>query len=234
MSVAIPDYIPQLRSGASPSPQLGGCLVQIANWLADPAVWTDGSIFVDNTLARWGITINDRVDDAARRRLALAAARISGTQGLLKAEQRPLLEAWIEDNDRRPIHERCTCPCNAVLRGWPDHQVMVDWYFNLIDEFDRLTGRNADVEQPADRYRELAELAAPPVAELTYSKGGIVSGTTSFTFNSTVTHFAANWTVGYAENVYSHTHFTVPLSGNTTYVPSELKAEPFEMKYSIA
>ena len=54
---SVPDYVPMLRAGATKNPQLGGCLVQIANWLADPTIWTDKPAHVHPVLAAWATNI---------------------------------------------------------------------------------------------------------------------------------------------------------------------------------
>lgn len=77
---AVPDYVPMLIKGVSSDPKNGGCVVQIANWLERPDVWSDDPICVNDVLAEKAIWINDAVDDEHRRQVALLAPRLSGTR----------------------------------------------------------------------------------------------------------------------------------------------------------
>jgi hypothetical protein len=178
-------------------PASGGCLVQVANWLANPSIWTDSPIHVHPLLCNWGIRINDSiVDDNERRRLALAAARISGTNIELTEEREKELDEiaracpWL-------ISSGCGCGCRGETR--PPKE-MIDWYFKLIDEFDRITGRDSDVAQPEERYRALAEMEPPEAAQ------------------------PNGWLSNEIVYYYGTTHTTTWLSAkkNTTYIKTEL------------
>lgn len=164
---AVPDYIPMLVKGASRSPEQGGCLVQIANWLADPSTWTDGDVCVDGLLAQHAVFINDSVDETHRHQLAVLAPRLAGTKGVASMGVYVDMYAWIAAHDC-PVKiastsdfkytengGEVTITTSVVHKG--THQDAVDWLFALVAEFERLTAHQPE-ELSVERWREVKEL----------------------------------------------------------------------------
>lgn len=160
----VPDYVPQLVRGATKNPRDGGCLVQIANWLADPAQWTDKAVCVDSELAGLAMTINDILSDAARSQLVLLAPRLSNTR---------------IPNPRHRAHVHYGLSVWRATRGLPlrleytlrakDQAVGVRWVEDapsagftylqgLLDEYDRLTARTPVPDLTPERWAEVREL----------------------------------------------------------------------------
>lgn len=168
----VPDYVPMLVQGASDRPEEGGCLVQIANWLADPSTWTDYSKCVDPVLTHWAIVVNDIAGDETRHALALLAPRLAGTKiddRLEEADIDAKLRQWLLEN-RSPItvnpgkkveYIHTKNGFNVVLS--PPTMTAVqdelhDWLSALIDEYDRLTGRGPVQDLTPQRWAEVREL----------------------------------------------------------------------------
>lgn len=172
---AVPDYVPMLTKGAKAEPKLGGCLVQIANWLADPTTWTDKAKCVDPTLAHLAIYANDMADDAHRHRLALLAPRLAGTKVEdLKTELyvQNQLKAYTHVNRPPSIHlpNRITwtkpTKNNNTVTGVIDlgyveildQASIYDWLEGVIDYYDRITGRNAPELLTQQEWEQIKEL----------------------------------------------------------------------------
>lgn len=148
-----------LRAGATKNPQLGGCLVQIANWLADPTIWTDKPAHVHPVLAAWAIKINDVVclfgTNENRGELALLAPRLTGTGKTGRYEmsyffQEEELNLWLTEN-----------PFPFII--WPtiaqvDMTEGITWLSALLDVFDRVTGRARTPELSPERWAEVRQL----------------------------------------------------------------------------
>lgn len=149
----IPDYIPMLVQGARTTPQEGGCIVQIANWLSDNELWTDKPICVHDYLAYEAIWINDMLDNEARRKLAFLAPRLTGTaikDRVESARVTTYLAQWRVQN-RKPVQVQCESMVTNGGGGFtieftpivtiPDEDALIDWLSRLIDEYDRVTNR---------------------------------------------------------------------------------------------
>lgn len=167
----VPEYVPMLVRGVTSTPRDGGCLVQIANWLADPQSWTDEPLCVEPILAECAIRINDAVDDEARHSLALLAPRLAGTvitdpdtaldvmirlAQWVKAHPIPVTvvsggntEHWVGES----LHIQLLTP-TLVADGPTAHQ----WLVDLIDHYDEITNVNTTPRVPVQRWLELKEL----------------------------------------------------------------------------
>ena len=175
----VPDYVPLLRKGTGSTPDEGGCLVQIANWLVDPETWTDEPICVNPTIAWFAIRINDCVGDAARHRLALMAPRISDTRIVstnfekIEEAERQLrdelhvlghMSEWQKQNPppMRPItvitskSKDSTATSHVDWESYDD-EALVTWFEQYMDEWDSITGRSVE-ELPVERWEEIKEL----------------------------------------------------------------------------
>lgn len=171
----VPDYVPMLIKGCSETPEQGGCLVQVANWLANPKTWTDDALCVDPVLADWGVTVNDNIGDEMRHRLALCAPRISGTKIHDVEMQRLVHQAlnyWLEKGagSGLPVYLH---PAGSTLKTEGKHPTLtihtpyyvltggeeyaVQWYEALVAHFEMLTAREP-AELPATRWRRVKEL----------------------------------------------------------------------------
>jgi hypothetical protein len=170
----VPEYLPRLRAGNGAAPSEGGCLVQVANWLADHDLWTDRAKHVHPVLARFGIWVNDRVDANTRRELALAACRIAGTyRDQLTPAQQTELNAWAAELFLRapgPGEQprECSCPAcaqvpfNGMLRRDDlPAQEKVDRYFLLVEMFEELSGHQPRAV-PEEEWAELAMAMTRP------------------------------------------------------------------------
>lgn len=175
--MTVPDYLPVLVKGASPDPKSGGCLVQVANWLADPSVWSDEAICVHPDLVHPAIRVNDLVDDEHRRQLALLAPRLSDTRKFAVGvigdsrvwEVSEGLCGWMVAHPRpwhtHPVHSTYTDLKNGYTQTihlprthlCAPQDEAIAWLAALIDEFDRLTGRHT-APLPAARWAEVKEL----------------------------------------------------------------------------
>lgn len=155
-----PDYVPRLTVGKTDDPKKGGCLIQIANWLADPTLWTDQAMCVNRVLAVYGVKINDAVNDEGRHRLALLAPRLADTHHENEDEINEKLAEWAA---RNPCPQLLNAVFSAVggiiifnVGSWSDAEV-VDWYTSLIDEYDRITGHTSP-DLPRERWEQIKEL----------------------------------------------------------------------------
>ena len=74
-----PDLMPLLRKGTGETPADGGCLVQVAGYLADGHSWVDDTPCVHPVLRLLAIVVNDLVSDVVRPRLAVVAPDLIGT-----------------------------------------------------------------------------------------------------------------------------------------------------------
>lgn len=174
---AVPDYVPMLIKGASEDPKEGGCLVQIANWLVDPQIWSDDDLCVNRVLAEHAVRVNDAVSDAGRHELALLAPRLAGTKGEREnADEREVenqLEDWICDGAgsgyplrwTHPAHTETPIPNGKIFTFnlgkftlVHDDAYAIAWLTALIDEYDRITGCNDTPELPVERWLEIKEL----------------------------------------------------------------------------
>ena len=70
--------VPWLRSGVGETPQDGGCIMQIIDWI-DRNEWTDQPVCVHPVLRRLAIRANDSLDDAGRQKLLDLAPRLMNT-----------------------------------------------------------------------------------------------------------------------------------------------------------
>lgn len=156
---AVPDYVPTLTIGKSDDPKKGGCLIQIANWLADPTLWTDQPVCVNGVLAAYGVRINDSVGAEQRRRLALLAPRLADTGPGNAGETNGKLVLWAHKHPCPPLMSALYGGNGGLIllaAGAPDYQV-VDWYTALIDEYDRITGHTSP-DLPRERWEQIKEL----------------------------------------------------------------------------
>jgi hypothetical protein len=162
-----------LIKGKGATPKDGGCLVQIANWLADPTTWTDEGLCVYPLLAKWAIWANDVADNEHRHQLALLAPRLSGTrleQPLHEEAMDVLLRQYLQDH-RAPV-----CPSSGGL-AWTvnddgvktacidlgtimvvDQDGIYGWLEGIIDYYDYLTGRNSRELLSEQEWLEIKEL----------------------------------------------------------------------------
>lgn len=150
----VPDYVPMLIKGESASPEEGGCLVQIANWLVDPATWSDGDLCVHHTLTEPAIFINDTVDTDVRHSLAPLASALGGTKPTERGQEMELLaglNAWKADNPQ-PMLDRIASVTKTTKDGltifldaaprYNDGGVAaVEWLYGLVAEANRILGR---------------------------------------------------------------------------------------------
>lgn len=180
----VPDYVPMLIPGAGQTPTDGGCLVQIANWLYNPELWTDEAVCVDSLLTTWAIMINDVVDTEARHQLALLAPRLAGSKLDYDGKWSEANRAEYNRIARELATWRNTHPCparfvysaqesylgkpggyhgismtyNSTIKIVGTDQDCVDWLTAYIDEFDRLTGRTDTPPLSKERWMEIKEL----------------------------------------------------------------------------
>ncbi len=169
---AVPDYVPMLTKGIGSTPKDGGCLVQIANWLQNPELWTDDAICVDRILATWAIKINDLVDEDHRRLLALLAPRLGGTAPTTRGDELSTaiaLHEWMRENQPPVCAETqrvdlwyangCDMQFHTKLVIHPDAQPKaVEWLTGLIDAHDRHTGRDTVPLLTEEQGRILCEV----------------------------------------------------------------------------
>lgn len=104
MDLNIPEFMPQLIGGTGTEPKYGGCVMQVASWLADQS-WVDDPHCVDDSLRSLAISVNDSVNSEERNRLLLAVPDLINTRYLwdgltVDAERRigGRLWAWVDDN----------------------------------------------------------------------------------------------------------------------------------------
>lgn len=70
--------VPFLIGGAGRSPQHGGCILQVIDWI-DRATWTDEPRCVHPNLAELAVTANDDADDEDRQKMLDLIPRLMGT-----------------------------------------------------------------------------------------------------------------------------------------------------------
>lgn len=169
---AVPDYVPMLIKGKGAKPEDGGCLVQIANWLADPTLWTDEPLCVDPLLAKWAIFANDMADNESRHPLALLAPRLAGTK-IEDIDQEKVVEMCLREyvlsNNHRPrvtTTNKLIWKTTDTLTGVVDLSEMqavepgnlYSWLEAIIDKYDRLTGRTSPELLTEQQWLEIKEL----------------------------------------------------------------------------
>lgn len=173
---AVPDYLPMLIKGKSVDPQQGGCLVQIANWLTDPTSWTDEAVCVDQFLAIEAVICNDGVSDPARHKLALLAPRLAGTNlnhdvGLREAVHEGLRNwRYKGAGSGYPWYLHPSSNFTPTPNGYVqtiklseyvlvhDEAYAIAWLTAMIDEYDRLAGRETIPALPVEKWLEIKEL----------------------------------------------------------------------------
>lgn len=157
--LSVPDYIPQLRAGKGCHPEEGGCFVQIANWLADPTRWDDGPGVVYDTLRRYGITVNDTVDNATRRKLALLIPRVINTAQFTNWEVQAKVDVWLNTNKIHYAYWGGTHPNpHLMFSGYATaareaSERLLDWYTALLDVFDEITNRGEVADLPVEKWK---------------------------------------------------------------------------------
>lgn len=181
----IPDFMPQLRKGAGATPQDGGCLVQVAGFLADGVSWTDKTPCVHPLLSDAAIRVNDIVNEEVRQSLLPLAPRLVGTGNAFGSEADPgkglgrwALEQVLNSPDgallgsaitlwkKYPPREQIFFAQLVILHGGTGLEQpsvgrmrnAVDFLAGLIDEFDRLTGRTqSGVTVSEDDWKRVTE-----------------------------------------------------------------------------
>lgn len=164
----LPDPVPFLRKGVGDTPEEGGCILQVVDWIHRHE-WTDSPPCVHPLLRPLAIKANDCVGDGERQRLLDLVPRLTGTataDPLLAAvlvrfcaqQMRPILDATHDSVGHR-------CAKKAAWRARDEYET-VGWagfyaaeaaefaglcgcpvptpYELLVatlDEYDRLTGR---------------------------------------------------------------------------------------------
>jgi hypothetical protein len=143
--IAIPDSLPPLIRGIGQSPAVGGCLMQVTNYLAR-GIWSDSPARnVDPTLQRAAILTNDAVCDRHRKELWRFVPRLMSTFGLMW-ERDPRFEHMIATSymdEREGICESCrsitrfqpfACAC---CRRCERMISMLDQAITLFDQISR-------------------------------------------------------------------------------------------------
>ena len=104
------NIVPWLRSGTGQTPQDGGCIMQVIDWI-DRNEWTDHPPCVHPVIKSLAISANDSLDDVGRQKLLDLAPRMMNTASADKrlaiqlaifcAERvLPIFEARYADDDR--------------------------------------------------------------------------------------------------------------------------------------
>ena len=102
--------VPWLRTGTGATPQDGGCILQVIDWI-DRNEWTDHPPCVHPVIQRLAISANDSLDDTGRQKLldlvprmmntASGDKRLSVQLAVFCAERvLPIFEARYADDDR--------------------------------------------------------------------------------------------------------------------------------------
>ena len=153
--------VPFLRQGKGYTPAEGGCIMQVIDWIHRES-WTDVPPCVHPVLRGFAIEVNDAASDTQRQQLLDLAPRLMGTSGLSKEQDATLL-AFIsrtffqEENDegglddfygredvwdgREDVWE--DLGVDLSYRTGPTHDDRFRGLVTLLDEFDRLLGRNS-------------------------------------------------------------------------------------------
>lgn len=146
----IPDFIPNLTSGAGDTPADGGCLIQVASWLNDGHSWTDQTPCVHFLLRDAAIDLNDDLPDEVRQQIMKFAPRLIGTGMDSEDDENAVAEHlvhWAASRARAAVGARC----NELLRDRIDG---IDWY----------RSKRFEVEENEDygtvvRFRNFVELS---------------------------------------------------------------------------
>jgi hypothetical protein len=163
--VTIPDSLPSLRRGLGSSPQAGGCLMQVVNYLAK-GVWTDSHARnVAPALAQVAVLVNDSMCDTHRQTLWPFVPRLIKSYDaytsspLANGESANMVYAMLKqyatssckacvnkpDPPRASINGRCRC-CNRCQR-------MIDLLDKTLRVFDRLACRKVGHVESVDWSR---------------------------------------------------------------------------------
>lgn len=121
--------VPYLRKGKGGSPERGGCIMQVLDWI-ERGTWTDEPPSVHPVIRRVAIAVNDNVDEEQRQRLLDLGPRMRNTWiGFADWRVNTELEKWLV----RVVGKKASPPTVELL-------------IELLDLYDALTGRGAPTE----------------------------------------------------------------------------------------
>lgn len=162
MSSFVLDAMPQLTNGTGPSPDKGGCVMQVVAYLWRKE-WHDAPVCVLPVLRNFAISVNDNVEDEERQRLYRLIPRLMGTNPteewvdrshafLYLDEDGSIQEQYIkrmrpkqpesnmlDENIQKWIND------DLIHKFGDDHLIYtVDNLELVLDRYDRITGRKAE------------------------------------------------------------------------------------------
>lgn len=133
MDTAESNPVPWLREGTGVSPQDGGCVMQVIDWISTGG-WTDEPRCVYPELREIAIVVNDDMSDEGRQRLLDLVPRLMNTAYPRPGGYDPLLDDQIEQ----------------AVNGWhyavrpapfTEDEFQLGLLTAAIDAYDRFTGR---------------------------------------------------------------------------------------------
>lgn len=137
MDTAESNPVPWLREGAGASPQDGGCVMQVIDWI-DTGGWSDEPKCVYHALREMAISVNDELSDEGRQRLLDLVPRLMGT-ALLPGGF--VYDQTLDDVLEDAVYEwPRPAPINA-------DDYLIGTLVAALDAYDRYTGRPAPEER---------------------------------------------------------------------------------------
>lgn len=165
MVFTVPDYLPPLRRGVGATPDNGGCLMQVVNYLAR-GIWTDSPARnVHPALQRAAIMVNDAICDDCRPRLWPLVPRLMKTfdYRAMNTLISGAMDYMVRDTINSQSRMICpTCSTNPIASYTGYNVCVCHWrcekliqiLSGLLTEFDVMVHRPIGyVEQPVEWQR---------------------------------------------------------------------------------
>lgn len=143
MDTAASNPVPWLRVGAGESPQDGGCVMQVIDWI-DRGGWTDEPRCVYHLLRELAISVNDDLSDAGRQKLLDLVPRLMGTS-MIPDEYGVVYDQDLDDR----LNEVIAYFSETQTHSFHGDEYLLGLLTATLDEYDRYTGRPA-VEEKVD------------------------------------------------------------------------------------
>lgn len=159
------NVVPWLRSGVGKTPQDGGCIMQVIDWIHRER-WTDAPPCVHPVIRCLAIYVNDHADDETRQKLLDLAPRMMNTYskdealtrrllGYLARQVYPIYEQWIaqsgyddkgsvlaciEASEHGGAADAAWAAGAAGAAGAAKAAGALDLLVDLLDKYEELTG----------------------------------------------------------------------------------------------
>ena len=173
--------VPPVFPGGYPTPVIGqgshqfdqdrkprvGCTMELVSILSDRRVWTDHPSWTTaEPLSRLMIAVNDTIDHKHRQEMLHFVPRLIGANMITAEIEKMILEYSRLIEDLRDKSEMVQCPCGGAHLAPSGPAIVTDpdktlqLVGEMLDHYDRMTGRPTRMLTPADLTRIGMALAA--------------------------------------------------------------------------